>query len=112
MTKVTTENYDVTMHESAQRVVRDMQSRVALLGRFYGESSPEYTKAVASLANVLATLLTMGEVRMTRDGDLSLYGVTSYGLHFGLIGHRGSIPAEYADYMGEPPTPVEWSFHS
>lgn len=112
MTKVTPEDYDVTIHESAQKVVRDMQARVADLGRFYGESSPQYTKAVASLANVLTTLLTMGDVRMTRDGDLSLYGVTSYGLHFGLIGHRNAVPAEYAEYLGEPPVPVEWSFHS
>ena len=115
MTKVTTEDVEITLHAMAVDTIRAMHRRVCDIGAVYGFKSDEYVTATASLANALTTISTMGDVRYTRDGDLSLYGVTSYGMHFGVIFHRKGVPDWYKELHPHDtfaPEVGDWSFHS
>lgn len=96
----------ITLTPEAQLEIQKMHSHVINIIAEYGTDSDEYRMTADSLMRVLADLCRLGG-RITRDGDLSLYGVTHYGMHYGIVW----FPKPNPDH----PTAVaagEWSVHS
>lgn len=73
---------EVHLTEEAAKVVTAMESRVAAIGRQYGDRSSEYVEALQSLSRVLATILRLGG-KVFRDDELSL--VSHSFITFGVI---------------------------
>lgn len=131
----------LVLDERAVSTIAAMNDHVAALGRYYGDTSTQYTKAAVSLGNALATLMLTGfgdTARVYRDGDLSLYvreGGFAYGLVFHTVhrectvcgaqlSHTGQVRyhrdgeercadgAHVPDYDYDAPSPGTWSMHS
>lgn len=67
----------------AVKTLHAMSDHVLWLREHFGEDSSEHVRAAASLARSLVAMIGLGG-EVTRDGDLSLYGVSDTGLHYGV----------------------------
>lgn len=94
---------EVHLTEEAARTITAMESRVAAIGRQYGDQSPEYVEALQSLSRVLATILRLGG-KVFRDDELSL--VSNSFITYGCI--------FFAKRNGDERDPLlgTWSVHS
>lgn len=124
--------------EDARRTWQEMVFHTQKLANYFGPRSKEYVDAVASLAHISASLIGWGTLRVSKDGDLSLFCNTG-GFVFGLIWHgiqrRCTVEGchAYANDDGhvwtynrdhhrcdnhkwafplDAPRPGTWSFHS
>jgi hypothetical protein len=96
----------ITVTPEASTTISNMVAHTQQLRADYGETSSEYTAAATSLVAALHSLFRWDELRVTRDGDLSLL-CQSHSLVFGVIFHREGQPREQA--LAQPGT---WSLHS
>jgi hypothetical protein len=103
---------DIHFSDKAIENIGNMNNRVAVIGNAFGQSSEEYKLAARSLANVLANVIRLGN-RIGGEDDLSLNGLTAYGMTYGVIWFKrrpresdDPMMAEYYALCGE------WSIHS
>lgn len=73
----------LTLTEEAQKTISAMIGNVHAVGNVYGLESKEYRTVADSLPRAMESILRLGG-RITRDGELSLYGSSfiAYGVIF------------------------------
>jgi hypothetical protein len=128
--------------DQAREEYRRMAYQVANLSSYYGRSSNYHLEAAESFARVSESIVGWGNIRVGRDGDLSLICRQASGFTFGIVYHRVSRSCTVADcpkymhddghvwsyertdskpvqlhrhqwlYPIDAPTPGSWSFHS
>lgn len=87
-TTTRTDTYTFTLASSATDTLAAMLAHVQALGRDWGESSPQYLTAAASLGRQVTMLFARPMTQNTevwRDGPLSL--LVTGGITFGIIWH-------------------------
>lgn len=91
----------IEIHDMAAEVIRDCGRYIQDLARTHGEFSPRCAGTAVSWARAIgeAIDLTSKGGNLSRDGERSLYGVTAYGMHFGVI-YRPD--ARFRDVMTGP----------
>jgi hypothetical protein len=97
---------NITVTPEARTTISNMVAHVQQLRADYGDTGGEYVAAATSLVAALHSLFRWDELRVMRDGDLSLLCQT-HSLVFGVIFHREGQPRE--DGLAPPGT---WSLHS
>ena len=96
----------ITVTPEARATISAMVAHTQRLRADYGEASTEHAAAATSLVVALHSLLRWDELRVMRDGDLSLVCQTR-GLVFGVVFHREGVPP--VPGLAQPGT---WSLHS
>ncbi len=96
----------ITVTADARTTISNMVAHTKQLRADYGEASSQYIAAATSLVAALHSLLRWDELRVMRDGDLSLL-CRSHSLVYGVIFHREGQPPEQG--LAQPGT---WSLHS
>jgi hypothetical protein len=79
-----------TVTSEARTEIQRAAARIAGLGSFFGERSPQYTKAATSWARVMASVFGMPwseSVRVSSDGSNSLGLIVTGGITMGVIFH-------------------------
>lgn len=91
----------IEIHDMAAEVIRDCGRYIQELARAHGEFSPRCAPAAVSWARAIGEALDLcrGGGTLSRDGERSLYGVTAYKMHFGVI-YRPD--ARFRDVMTGP----------
>lgn len=89
------------VNDMAAEVIRDCGRYVQDLARTHGEFSPRCASTAVSWARAIGEAMSLceGKGTLARDGERSLYGVTAYGMHFGVI-YRPD--ARFRDVMTGP----------
>lgn len=101
----------VTLTDQAVTTVRAMRDHAALVHELWKYNHPEWgAETTLSLTRNLADLMTWRGLRLSRDGDLSLFGQAE-GLCFGIIFHakhyRVSPPQEFTARLHPTAAPYE-----
>lgn len=103
---------DIHFSDKAMENISNMNNRVTVIGNCFGTDSEEYKLASRTLGHVLSNVIRLGN-NISGEDDLSLNGVTAYGMHYGVVWFprrkRESddpMMAEYYALCGE------WSIHS
>jgi hypothetical protein len=76
------------IHDMAQEEITRAGRYIQELARVYGEFSPRCASTAVSWSRALGEAFDLAKGKggsLSRDGNLSLYGVTGYGMHFGVI---------------------------
>lgn len=87
MTTTTTTDTVLTVTPEARDEIGRMRHHVLRIGQTFGPASKEYREAHESLVKAFADLFGWGTLRVSRDGDLSLFCSQPGGFVFGLIFH-------------------------
>lgn len=98
--------------DKAKENIRNMNYKCASIRNAFGPKSDEYLKARESLANVLARMIELGG-KISAEDEFSLYGITDYGMHYGVIFFPRREKSEDDSYLKEYYAMCgEWSIHS
>ena len=99
----------IELTDEAVQTVHNMRTLVNELRACYSPGHDFTMAAESSFAHVMGTMIGLGG-KVSMDGPLSLYGITSYGMHYGVIFHRSNRPRPVeADWIPQHGT---WSVHS
>lgn len=85
--------HDMTFTPEAKIVITAMRDKCSEIGFAYGESSPEYTKTVRSLAYSITSMIGLGG-HVAADGELSLICFNeylTYGVNFSRSDNTWSV---------------------
>jgi hypothetical protein len=96
---------DVEVTEQAAGVIAKVGEHIDRMQHALGDTNPLASTTAGSWARAMGRTFGLlgGGGRLTRDDDLSLYGVTAYGMHFGVIFFR------YQSFDGARPDPKDWT---
>jgi hypothetical protein len=73
-----------------------MHAHVDYISAFYGHGSQEHLKASTSLNRALTQMIALGG-RISADSELGLYGITEYGMHYGVVFHARTLEQRLID---------------
>jgi hypothetical protein len=85
--------------EDAERVISAMRDRVAVIGAYFGDNSPEQAAAATSLTFALANMIRLGG-KVTKDGELSLLCWNDH-ITYGVNFHRKFREATEDEFDGK-----------
>lgn len=79
-----------TVNPSALRVLREVSDAIERVRHFLGETHPDYLAMISSWVRATGQTFNLIESggSLSRDDNASLYLVTSYGMHAGVIFFR------------------------
>ena len=123
-----TATHTIEFTQEALKTIEAMENQCHEIRHFYGDSHRKTRRAYQTLAHSLRAMIGLGG-RISRDEDLSLYGVGF--IHYGIVwfgdknegkihredlaemGYERELPEgqEFLTMIGSPET-GEWSVHS
>jgi hypothetical protein len=112
--KMSNENITIEFTPKAMETLSNIRQRIAMIGNYLGDTSPEYVKAASSFVFSFQAFLSLRPKMVTSDGELSLYGTNGY-MDFGLNDTRQAIKSEMAKKIfgdDKDRVLVEWSVNS